>query len=271
MGIGLWKRRMASIAVNVIEATNLEDSDGPFNGSDPYVYITLDGCEAQRTASSSGSNPQWDEELTFEGVEMPASKVMNIRIYDDDWGRDDKIGEYNLDLGVLTCSGEPQEFDVVVDDGIFSDAHFRFSVTTDASFGNPEGRVGGLTVLVKSCAGLDDADFSGTTDPYAFVSIDGCESQQTEKQDGTINPEWNQELNFEIENPLSKTLKIKIFDDDTWTRDDKIGECEVDLAELMMGEGSKDYELGVDFALFGLVKTATLSFTLAWDGWGNCA
>jgi len=262
---------MATIKVNVVRATNLADNDGPFNGSDPYVYITLDGCEAQRTATSSGSDPEWNEELTFEGVESPASKVMNIRIYDDDWGRDDKIGDFNLDLGKLPCSGDPQEFNVVVDDGIFSDANLEFTVQTDGTFGNPEGGMGNLTVLVKSCTGLDDADFSGTTDPYALVSIDGCDSQQTEKLEGTINPEWNQELNFEIENPLSKTLKIKIYDDDTWSRDDKIGECEVDLAELKMGEGSKDYELGVDFALFGMIKTATLSFTLTWDGWGNYA
>jgi len=260
---------MAQIVVTVIGTENLADADGPFNGSDPYVYITLDGCEPLRTTTSHDENPQWNEELTFEGVEMPASKIMNLRIYDDDWGRDDKIGEFNLDLGKLPCTGEAQEFDVIVDDGIFSDAHLKFNVTTDGSFGNPEGGMGNLTVLVKSCAGLDDADFSGTTDPYALVSIDGCESQQTEKQEGTINPEWNQELNFEIENPLSKTLKIKIYDDDTWSRDDKIGECEVDLAELMMGEGSKDYEMGVDFALFGMIKTATLAFTLSWDGWGN--
>jgi Ca2+-dependent lipid-binding protein len=262
---------MANIVVNVISASNLKDDDGPFNGSDPYAYLTLDGCDAQRTATVSGSSdPEWNEELTFEGVEAPASKIMKIRVYDDDWGRDDNIGECQLDLGKLIATSEPQEFERVCDDGIFSDATIKFTVTTDGSWGNPEGGSGTLTVLVKSCAGLDDADFAGTTDPYAYVTIDGCEPQQTEKQEGTINPEWNQELTFEgIENPLSKTLNIKIYDDDTWSRDDKIGECTVDLAELKMGEGSKDYELGCDFALFGLIKTATVSFTLTWEGWGD--
>merc|ERR1719510_1653219 len=261
---------MASIKVTVVSANNLEDSDGPFSGSDPYVYITLDGCDAQRTATVSGSSdPEWNEELTFEGVENPASQVMSLRIYDDDWARDDKIGECVLDLGKVQAVDYPQEFDRIVDDGIFTDATMKFTVQTDGSWGNPEGGVGTLTVLVKSCTGLDDADFAGTTDPYAYLTIDGCEPQQTEKQEGTINPEWNQELTFEIENPLSKTLTIKIYDDDTWSADDKIGQCDVDLAELKMGEGSKDYEMGVDFALFGLIKTATLSFTLMWDGWGN--
>eukprot|EP00406_Dinophysis_acuminata_P032378 CAMPEP_0179359170 /NCGR_PEP_ID=MMETSP0797-20121207/79304_1 /TAXON_ID=47934 /ORGANISM="Dinophysis acuminata, Strain DAEP01" /LENGTH=248 /DNA_ID=CAMNT_0021074447 /DNA_START=61 /DNA_END=804 /DNA_ORIENTATION=- len=248
---------MATIEVTVVSAANLmKDDDGPFNGSDPYVYITLEDCEAQRTATVSGSSdPEWNETLTFEGVENPASKVMKLRVYDDDWGRDDKIGECVLDLGKLVATDGEQEFERVVDDGIFSDATMTFKVKTDGSWGNPEGGAGNLKVTVKSCTGLDDADFAGTTDPYAYLTIEGCEPQQTEKKEGTVNPEWDQELSFEgIENPLSKTLKIKIYDDDTWSRDDKIGECEVDLAELKMGEGAKDYELGVDFALFGLIK-----------------
>merc|ERR1712194_330268 len=113
----------------------------------------------------------------------------------------------------------------------------------------------------------DDADFSGTTDPYVYLQIEGMESQQTEKKEGTINPEWNQEITFnEIEKPLSKTLKITIYDDDTFSRDDKIGFCEVDLAELKADE-EKTYELGVDFALFGLIKQATLTFKLTAKGW----
>eukprot|EP00406_Dinophysis_acuminata_P017179 CAMPEP_0179345694 /NCGR_PEP_ID=MMETSP0797-20121207/72180_1 /TAXON_ID=47934 /ORGANISM="Dinophysis acuminata, Strain DAEP01" /LENGTH=30 /DNA_ID= /DNA_START= /DNA_END= /DNA_ORIENTATION= len=30
---------MATIEVTVVSAANLKDADGPFNGSDPYVYI----------------------------------------------------------------------------------------------------------------------------------------------------------------------------------------------------------------------------------------
>jgi len=262
---------MASIKVTVVSASNLADADGPFNGSDPYVYITLDGCDAQRTATVSGSSdPEWNEELTFEGVESPASKVMKLRIYDDDWGRDDKIGECVLDLGKVVATADPQEIERVVDDGIFVDAKLKFIIEVDGSWGNPEGGSGNLKVIVHSCSGLDDADFGGTTDPYAYLQIEGCDPQQTETMTGTVNPEWEQELTFEgIENPLSKTLKFKIYDDDTFSRDDKIGECEVDLAELKMGEGPKDYEMGIDFALFGIIKTATIKFTLEPDGWGN--
>jgi len=260
---------MTNIWVTVQQATNLEDDDGPFNGSDPYVYIELEGCEPRRT-STVGQEPVWNEDLIFEGVTSPASKEMLITIYDDDWGKDDKIGHFKLDLGKLKMTEDLQDFDVVVDHGWFSNATLQFQVKTDGSWGNPDG-AGDLKVYVKSCTGLDDADFTGTTDPYCVVTIEGCESQQTAKKDGTINPEWEEEFTFQVEEPLSKTVKFTIYDEDTWSRDDKIGECEVDLAELVMNGESKDYEMGVDFALFGLIKQATLAFKLEWEGWGNLA
>jgi Ca2+-dependent lipid-binding protein len=261
---------MPDIKVTIVSASNLADSDEPFNNTNPYVYVTLNGYNAQRTSTSEvSSDPTWNETLTFESVESPASKVLNIAVYDDDTFKDDKIGGCKFDIGTLIATTEPQEFERVVDDGVFSDASLKFIIETDGSFGNPEGGVGSLTIFVKSCTGLDDADYGGTTDPYCYIKIDGCEPQQTETLSGTINPEWNQEIVFEeIEDPLSKKVKLLIYDDDTFSRDDKIGECEVELSDLFLGQ-PKDYDVCVDWMLFGMMKQATLSFTLTANGWGN--
>jgi Ca2+-dependent lipid-binding protein len=262
---------MTDIEFFMIRASNLESDDGPLNKSDPYVYIQLEGCEPLRSATVESSlNPEWNEVLTFSGVVNPAAKVLDIAIYDDDTFKDDKIGGYKLDLGTLMQTDEPQEFEVVVDDGWFSNATLTFTVKLDGTWGNPPpSKTGDLSVKVIKCVGLEDADFGGTTDPYVLLKIDGCDDLLTDKKEGTINPEWDQELTFEgIQEPLSKTLKIRIYDDDTWSRDDKIGECEVDLAELKASE-EKEYEVVVDMALFGLLRKATLSFTLKAQGWGN--
>jgi len=271
--IGCTLCRMTTITFSKMRAQNLGGGDGPFNAADPYVYLQLDGCEPLRSATIDNTQePFWEDALTFEGVSSPASKILEIAIYDDDTFKDDKIGGYKLDLGTLAMTADPQELTVVVDDGVFSDASFTFTIQTDGSWGNPPpDNLGNLVVKIAKCTGLDDADYAGTTDPYCYLQIDGSEAQQTSKKEGTINPEWDEELTFEnIQNPLSKTLKITIYDDDTWSRDDKIGQCEVDLAELMANE-EKTFELGVDFWLFGLVKQATLEFTLTAVEWGNFA
>eukprot|EP00929_Paragymnodinium_shiwhaense_P100274 TRINITY_DN624_c0_g1_i2.p1 TRINITY_DN624_c0_g1~~TRINITY_DN624_c0_g1_i2.p1 ORF type:complete len:233 (+),score=73.97 TRINITY_DN624_c0_g1_i2:70-768(+) len=229
---------MPDFTVTIKSAKNLENADGPFSGSDPYVYLKLDGSDSKQTSTvNADCSPEWNEDLVFEGVEMPGSKILEFGVYDDDTFKDDKIGSYKLDLSTLIATTDPQDFDVIVDDGVFSDATLQFSITTDGSWGNPPGGSGNLSVMVKTCTGLDDADFAGTTDPYCYVQIEGCDSQQTEKKEGTVNPEWNQELVFEgIECPLSKTIKFTIYDDDTFSRDDKIGYCEVKLSDLLMSD-----------------------------------
>jgi Ca2+-dependent lipid-binding protein len=261
---------MTSIQFFMVKAENLKDADGPFNGTDAYVYIEMSGRVALRTGTVQGSEaPEWMETLNWDGVEKPASQVVDITVYDDDVFKDDKIGHCRLDLGTLIQTDEPQEFTMTVDEGFFWDATLTFQITTDGSWGNPPDNVGDLVVRVIKCSGLDDADYHGTTDPYAFLQIEGCESLQTDKAEGTINPEWDQELTFTgIPAPLSKTLKITIYDDDTWSRDDKIGYCEVDLADLVASE-EQSFEITVDTMFFGLLNQATLSFTLKAEGWGN--
>jgi len=262
---------MTSIQFFMMKAENLGGGDGPRNAADPYVYIKLEGCDPLRSATvANDNNPEWNEMMTFEGVENPAAKTLEIAIYDDDTFVDDKIAGCSVDLGTLIQTDEPQEFTLVVDDGYFKDATLTFQIKLDGSWGNPPpDNAGDLTVHIIKCEGLDDADYSGTTDPYCYLQIEDCESQQTEKKEGTVNPEWDQEITFAgIPKPLSKTLKITIYDDDTWSRDDKIGYCEVDLAELKVNE-KKEYAVTVDTMFLGLMKQATLSFTLDPQGWGN--
>mmetsp|Transcript_91752 Transcript_91752/g.285996 ORF Transcript_91752/g.285996 Transcript_91752/m.285996 type:complete len:264 (+) Transcript_91752:68-859(+) len=262
---------MTTLSINVVSAGPLEGEDGLLSKSDPYVYISIDGCDSQQTDTVQNDNtPEWNQTLTFEGVEEPCTKIVSFKIYDEDsWRLDEKIGACTLQLNTLQATPDPQEFEMVCDEGWLKDATIKFSVQTDGSWGNPPGGTGALRVNIGDCTGLDDADFSGTTDPYAYVQIDGCDAQQTEKKEGTINPDWNQDLNFEVENPLTKTLKITIYDDDTWSRDDKIGYCEVPLSELKMGAGEVAYEKTVDYCFMGLVKQATLRFSLEATDWGS--
>jgi len=261
---------MTTISVLVQSAGPLESDDGLFSKSDPYVYLQLEDCDSQQTSTVNNDNtPEWNETLTFEGVDQPASKTLSLKIYDDDtWSRDDKIGEVKFPLAELKCTPDPQEFEKVCDEGMLTDGKIKFTITTDGTWGNPTDGTGGLTVMIGTCTGLDDADFGGTTDPYAYLQIDGCDALSTSVKEGTINPEWNEELTFEsIEDPLTKVLKITIYDQDTWSRDDKIGYCEVPLCELPCAE--TPFEKTVDWCMAGLVKQATLTFTVTPKGWGG--
>ena len=52
-------------------------------------------------------------------------------------------------------------------------------------------------------------------------------------------------------------------------RDDVLGTLEFDLCKLKMGHGPKDIEKTIDMNWMGMVKGATLYFTLEAKDWGN--
>merc|ERR1712217_358221 len=254
----------------VIRANNLEDADGPFNGSDPYAYIDICGDKQQTATVSGSSNPEWNEELVFEEIVSPANKVMKIAIYDDDTFKDDKIGECTLPLGKLVATDAPQEFTLVVDDGFFKDATITFVVTTDGSWGSPEGGSGDLVIFVEKCTGLKDADLIGKTDPYCYCKIEDVGNVRTETKSNTLNPVWEQELTLAgIPDPLTKKIEMIVYDDDMF-KDDKIGSCTIDLGTLVMGQ-EMEFTQVIDTKFFGLWRKAKLSFKLVPQGWGNKA
>merc|ERR1719223_1824830 len=134
---------MTSVQIFLMKAENLGGGDGLGMAADPYVYIKLEGCDPLRSATvANDRNPEWNEIMLFENVESPASKELDICLYDDDTFKDDKMAQFKLDLGTLIQTDEPQEFNIVVVDGYFSDSTLTFSVKTDGSWGNPPGNVG---------------------------------------------------------------------------------------------------------------------------------
>lgn len=113
------------------------------------------------------------------------------------------------------------------------------------------------------------ATSSARRNAYAYIEIEGCDAQQTKTISGTLNPEWNETFTFKIKNPMSKGLKIKVYDKDLG-RDDVLGELDWDLCKLKMGNGPKDLEKTIDMNWMGMCKGATLHLTVHnKGGWGE--
>jgi len=266
---------MTDVKVRIKKCVHLEGSSLlPGGSSDPYVIVRL--CEGdeeydKKTTKvvSNDVNPEFDEKFKFKSIDHPARCKLKFEIWDSDIGIDDKIGHGHFHLGNCEKTEDEQNFSVVVDGGYFVDAKIKFSITTDGTWGNPVDSKGKLLVNILKCEGLDDADYAGTTDPYAYITIGGCDPQQTEKQSNTLNPEWNQEFEFEIEKPLTHDIHIKVYDDDGFSRDDCIGHIDFPLYKLKEGK-RKHLEKTIDMNWMGMVKGATLHFELEavdFGGW----
>merc|ERR1719195_5435 len=110
------------LSVMSLTITNIKSSGGKINKktgltdtADPYVYFKVwlgDGMlagsvTAQTSEKNNDMEPNWEgEEIVIEGLgDTPAALKMEVTVYDSDFGRDDVIHSFPLDLGTLQQEG----------------------------------------------------------------------------------------------------------------------------------------------------------------------
>ncbi|KAJ8478141.1 hypothetical protein OPV22_021868 [Ensete ventricosum] len=93
-----------------------------------------------------------------------------------------------------------------------------------------ENVTGLLRVRVVRGVNLAKRD-AGDSDAYVVVLM-GDQKLKTNVNKNSLNPEWNEDLNFCVSDP-TQPLKIEIYDKDTLTQDDKMGDAELDIQQFM--------------------------------------
>ncbi|KAG6382797.1 hypothetical protein SASPL_157494 [Salvia splendens] len=70
-----------------------------------------------------------------------------------------------------------------------------------------------------------------SSDPYVIVRM-GKQKLKTRVVKKNLNPEWNEELTLTVADP-NQSIKLQVYDRDTFTLDDKMGDAEFDIKELV--------------------------------------
>ena len=123
---------MGVLTVVLRKLSNLKDTDGAMNHPDPYVIFhleqdnwTIDKNYGKQTSTVKNGtcNPTYGETFTFEDVKSLNNLVLECKVYDQDFGRDDAMGQLKIKLERALTPGEEREFDEKLDDsgkGLFS-------------------------------------------------------------------------------------------------------------------------------------------------------
>ncbi|OAY82018.1 probable ADP-ribosylation factor GTPase-activating protein AGD11 [Ananas comosus] len=77
-----------------------------------------------------------------------------------------------------------------------------------------------------------------TSDPYVILNL-GHQSMKTRVIKSNLNPVWNERLMLSIPDPIP-LLKLQVYDKDTFSTDDRMGEAEIDIQPLVAA--AKAYE-----------------------------
>ena len=97
-----------------------------------------------------------------------------------------------------------------------------------------------LRLSVLAGAGLVDKDRSrfslakGKSDPYCVILVDGKELGRTRTIDQTLDPDWTDaDETFDLLVASTSQICVRIYDEDRFSRDDPMGEVELDVGELI--------------------------------------
>ncbi|XP_069137970.1 uncharacterized protein [Argopecten irradians] len=94
------------------------------------------------------------------------------------------------------------------------------------------GGVGRLLVLILEACHLQPSDDNGKSDPFCEVSM-GVQEHKTKVINSTLNPKWNQSMQFTIRDVQQDVLCITVFDRDLFSPNDFLGRTEICVKEIM--------------------------------------
>lgn len=266
-GLGLldfdivWKETLNILTITLIRARCLRSADT--NGrSDPYVKLHLVPGVAKATKLRSHTirrtlNPDFDETLVYHGISSDDIKTKSLKfsVLDEDSVGADFLGEYRLKLSSLKADVR-ESYSV-----------FLQNKTDDTELNNDEDKSerGKLLIRlfyskltsnfhVKIIRGnqLLPMDFGQTSDPYCklllypFTDTSTKSIFKTSVKKNTLQPEFNEEFIFphiQLQELISKTLQITVYDKDVGKKDDYIGGFE--LGQSASGDELKHWLLMV--------------------------
>jgi len=87
-----------------------------------------------------------------------------------------------------------------------------------------------ITFTLHGAKNLVDKDLLGKSDPYAVISF-GSQVSRTETINNDLNPTWNHEVTFKVDEMAPSHINIEFYDEDI-TKDDCLGNTSIEVAKI---------------------------------------
>jgi len=116
-----------------------------------------------------------------------------------------------------------------------------------------------VNVRVLEARGLRPSDMNRSSDPYCELKIKGTTTSfRTRTVKHNVNPCWNEEFTFFPKNPAYDILRIRVYDHDTLSRDDFLGEVQIPISQYM-NQGVRDEWVPLSEArgISGMIQSLT--------------
>lgn len=99
--------------------------------------------------------------------------------------------------------------------------------------------VGHVKLELLSAENLRSVDSNGKSDPLCVVKLDGVQIFKTDKKRRTLDPLWNEAVDFPMLSRSRDVLMLEVYDWDLTHDDELLGRANVDLSTLSPNQSSQ--------------------------------
>ena len=189
-------------------------------------YIQLGDQKFKSTTVDNNHNPVWH--FTGQFTVLDNEENIKITVFDEDIGKDDFLGETNINIGELRRSEE------VTNKVLNLEKCKSGTLTISAKFVPTEltsKSRGRLSLIIHSAKKLEKKNKLKKADPYAVVKL-GEEKFKSTTVNNNNSPVWEFKIELDYMETSPRQVSIEVFDDDIG-KDAPIGNATVDVYEIM--------------------------------------
>jgi len=237
-----YEEHSQTLVVTVLRARNLKNTDLMGGKADTVVHVCLEDQEMKTKVVKENNNPEINETFRLPllaGDSQRTRSILYLKVWDwDRFSKNDPIGEVALPLGQVDISSRTPQWSVLqpmsnkkppapAKKPTPGPARIRSQVQYD---GNNQS----LSVTVVQSENLGKADVIGkAADSYVCVYLlqGKYKVEKTKVVKNNSSPTYNQNFIFRLPQSevISKTIVLQVFDDDTFSKDDPLGEAQIPL------------------------------------------
>merc|ERR1712002_1189147 len=104
------------------------------------------------------------------------------------------------------------------------------TVVTSSKLEGDDPKKDQLVFTLHSAKNLVNKDILGKSDPYAVISF-GSQTHRTKTINNNLNPAWQHQVTFEVDDKSPSSINIDLFDDD-YGKDEPIGNTSLSLKDI---------------------------------------
>jgi len=217
---------MGMVIITVHKAIDIEKK-GLVGKADPYVVLEYQDQKLKSKTVDNNHNPVWHFSGEFKIVSGGENEKIMIKVYDDDIGKDDFLGEYNLDVKEIIESGEMTNRTVDMEKCKSGKLVISCKFVPVHVMNN---KLGQLSLIIHSAIKLDKKNKLKKADPYVVCTL-GNDQSKSPTINNNSNPQWEHNVQFDIMDSSPRQLVIEVFDDDIG-KDRNIGNITLDVNDL---------------------------------------